>query len=188
MNLRISSEIVHNIGKPEKLVVMFHGYISYPGYFNSRIRELINNISDVALHLPEAPLECEIYPERLQWYSMHRFDPNDDRKTVETLEECLNFYNLMQPGLNEAFEMVNKYIDNLLKKYGLSDKDLFICGFSQGAMLATYTSLMRKSKIAGCISFSGVVAGYEYLIKNAKSNPDFLLIHGNNDNLVRMMF
>lgn len=181
----ITEEIVHVKGYPKKLVIFLHGYIDSSEATDKSISLLIDSLNDVAVHVPQSPFKCEIHDNKRQWYSMHRFDPNDDRKFVPTIEECVAYYDRMSPGYKEAFDYINPYIDQCLNEYQLEDKDLYLCGFSQGAMLAIYISLMRENKIDACISFSGIFAPSQYLIKNHLSTPDMLLIHGNDDNLVR---
>lgn len=39
--------------------------------------------------------------------------------------------------------------------------------------------------MAGCVSFSGIMAGRSYLMRHHLSTPNTLLIHGDADNLVR---
>lgn len=153
----ITEEIVHIKGYPKRLVVFLHGYIDSSEATDKSIAPLIERLDDVAVHVPQSPFTCEIHPNKRQWYSMHRFDPNDDRKTVPTLEECVAYYDRMSPGYREAFDYINPYIDRCLDEYQLEDRDLYLCGFSQGAMLAIYISLMRERKIGGCISFSGIL-------------------------------
>ncbi len=181
----INEEIVHVNGVPKKLIVFLHGYIDSVDYLNKKIAFMTENLNDVAIHLPQAPLSCEILEDKRQWYSMHRFDPDDVRKTVPTMEECVAIYDKMTSGLDEAFYYVNDYLDQSLNEYQLSDSDLFLCGFSQGAMVALYTSLMREQKIGGCVSFSGILAAHTYLKKHYNNTPNTLLLHGNADNLVR---
>ena len=181
----INEEIVHIHGQPQKLIIFLHGYIDCADYLEGKIKNFINNFDNAAIHMPQAPINCEILEDKRQWYSMHRFDPNDDRKTVPTFAECVEIYNKMTLGLEESFTYLNDYIDSCLAEYQLEDKDLYLCGFSQGAMLSIYTSLMRENKIGGCVSFSGIMAGYKFLMKHSQSTPDTLLIHGDADNLVR---
>ena len=181
----IREEIVHVKGYPKKLVIFLHGYIDNATNVEQRIMPLIDGLENVAIHIPEAPYICEIYDSKRQWYSMHRFDPDDIRKTVPTIEDCVGVYERMSLGLMEAAHYINQYIDDCLCEYGLTPDDLFLCGFSQGAMMAIYISLMREEKIAGCSSFGGIIAPYKFLCKNFESTPDMLLIHGDSDNLVR---
>lgn len=181
----ITEEIAHIQGIPKKVIIFLHGYIDSDTGLERVITNFTTKLTDAALHIPQAPLVCEIHEKKRQWYSMHRFDPNDDRKTVKTMDECSEIYNRMTLGFQEANAYLEPYIENLLNEYQLSEKDLYLCGFSQGAMLALYTSLMHSTKIGGCISFSGILAPSKYVEGNIKSRPKTLLIHGDNDNLVR---
>ena len=65
-------------------------------------------MENVAIHMPEAPVKCEIYQGKRQWYSMHRFDPDDERKTVATLEECTDIYARMGRGFDESYQRKRK--------------------------------------------------------------------------------
>lgn len=154
----ITEEIAHIKGIPKKLVVFLHGYIDSDTGLDKILANFEEKLTDCALHIPQAPLVCEIHDKRRQWYSMHEFDPDDARKYVPTLKECTDIYNRMTKGFDSAYTYLTPYIDNLLNEYQLQDKDLYLCGFSQGAMLAIYTALMRDKKIGGCVSFSGIMA------------------------------
>ncbi len=181
----INEEIVHINGQPQQLIIFLHGYIDNADYLNKTLQNFVGHFDNTAVHLPQAPISCEILEDKRQWYSMHRFDPNDDRKTVATMDECIAIYDKMALGLEESRTYLDEYIDNCLNEYQLQDKDLYLCGFSQGAMMAIYTALMRENKIAGCVSFSGIMASHNFLLRHYRSTPDMLLIHGNSDNLVR---
>ena len=181
----INEEIVYVNGQPRKLIIFLHGYIDSADYLEGKLQNFIKAFDNTAIHLPQAPICCEILEDKRQWYSMHRFDPDDERKTVPSMEECIAIYDKMTLGLEESFSYLNDYIEQCLNEYQLEDKDLYLCGFSQGAMLAIYTALMREHQIGGCVSFSGIMAGHKFLMKHAQSKPDMLLIHGDADNLVR---
>ena len=181
----INEEIVYVNGQPQRLIIFLHGYIDSADYLEGKLQNFIKVFDNTAIHLPQAPICCEVLEDKRQWYSMHRFDPDDERKTVPTMAECVEIYNKMTLGLEESFSYLNDYIDACLNAYQLEDKDLFLCGFSQGAMVAIYTSLMQEEQIGGCVSFSGIITPHSYLLKHAKSRPDVLLIHGDEDNLVR---
>ena len=89
---------------------------------------------------------------------MHRFDPNDDRKLVPTMEECVAFYNRMTLGLKNAYDYLMPYIEQSMAEYNLTPDDVYVCGFSQGAMVALYLGLMYPERFAGIVSFSGILA------------------------------
>ena len=181
----ITEEIAHIRGIPRKLIIFLHGYIDNCECLNHRLDSFVESFDNTAVHLPEAPLLCEIHEGKRQWFSMHRFDPDDERKTVPSLDECLAFYERMTPGFEESSGYLNRYIDNCLDLYGLAPEDLYLCGFSQGAMLAIYTALRREENIGGCVSFSGLLTTSRFFEKKKHGTPPMLLIHGTADNLVR---
>ena len=185
MKGEITEEIAHVKGLPQKLIIFLHGYIDNCESLNHRIEVFADSFENTAFHIPEAPLLCEIHTSKRQWFSMHRFDPEDERKTVPTLEECLAFYEKMAPGFEESYNVLQRYMDNCLNLYELEYKDLYLCGFSQGAMLAIYSALRQEETIGGCVSFSGLLTSSRFFSKHKPSTPPFLLVHGTSDNLVR---
>lgn len=180
----IGEEIVHINGIPKKVVVFLHGYQDCAEHIDHRT-EKFRELRDTALHIPQAPFLNEVDATKRQWYSIHQFDPDDKRRVTASWDEFVELYNRMTVGLESANHYILEYIDNLLNEYGLSYEDLFLCGFSQGAMCAIYSGLMCPNKIAGVISFSGILAAQGYICRHYKSLPEFLLIHGNKDDAVR---
>ena len=185
MKGEITEEIVHVRGIPRKVIILLHGYIDNCESLNHRIEDFANGFDNTAFHIPEAPLLCEIHEKKRQWFSMHRFDPEDERKIVPSLDECLAFYEKMTPGFEESYGILQRYIENCLNLYELESKDLCLCGFSQGAMLAIYTALRMPEKIGCCISFSGLLTSSKFFAKHTPNTPPILLVHGTADNLVR---
>ena len=92
----------------------------------------------------------------------------------------------MTIGLESAYQNIMEYIDNLLSEYQLSYSDLFLCGFSQGAMCAMYSGLMCPYKIGGVISFGGILAAQGYIENHYMNKPDVLLLHGQDDEKIRI--
>ena len=181
----IREEIVHINGIPKKLVVFLHGYLDSADHADSQIAILSDMLPDIALHIPQSPIACEVGHNMRQWYSVYRFDPRYERKNASSMPEFLAYYNHMVPALNEASGLLRPYLEQTLLEYGMDYQDLFLCGFSQGAMLAIHTGLMLPEPPAGIISFSGLVAGSDFLQKHACAYPDVLLIHGTDDQCLR---
>lgn len=181
----IREEIVHINGFPQKLVVFLHGYLDDSDSVDVRLREFYESLPNCAIHIPQAPFSCEVDAKMRQWYSMYRFDPAYERKNAPDLQSFVKYYNRMSLGLSETHGFLLPYLEQTLAEYNLQYKDLFLCGFSQGAMAAIYTALMSPQEIGGLISFSGIIAGYEYLGKNAKQTPPVLLLHGQEDKMIR---
>ena len=183
--MEISEEVVRVNGIPQRLVIFLHGYIDTAFALEPRLEPLFEKLENTAFHLPQAPIPCEIHENKRQWFSMHRFDPEDERKTVATMEECLAIYEKMKLGVIEAAEYIERYIDNCVVQYGLSYDKVFLAGFSQGGTMAIYLALMMAEKVGGCIDFNGVLTPQAYLKEKHLNSPDFLLIHGTADNIVR---
>ncbi|MFI3242173.1 MAG: hypothetical protein R3Y43_06365 [Alphaproteobacteria bacterium] len=180
----ITEEFVHIIGKPKKMVLFLHGYEQDAKLINKLIKPMINNLDNCVVIIPQAPFECEVLPNKNQWYSMHDFDPNDDRKKLKDFNDVVKIYAKSNANIKQAFEILIPYIEEKLKKHKIKAKDLYICGFSQGASLGLYTSLMFKDKIAGAISMSGILCPADVLLDHYKNNFATLLIHGKADDYI----
>ena len=69
MNGLITEEVAHIRGNPQKLIIFLHGYIDNCECLSHRIEPFIDSFENTALHLPEAPLPCEIHESKRQWFS-----------------------------------------------------------------------------------------------------------------------
>ena len=154
----------HSGGKPKQVIVLLHGY-------GSNGRDLISlapywqtGVPDAIFVSPDAPFPCEL-GMGFQWFSTM------DRDKTKYLER-----------LEVAAPILDKYLDKLLDKYGLEDKEMALVGFSQGTMMSLYTGPRRKQQIAGILGYSGALIGGEGL--DGENKPPIHLIHGENDSVV----
>ncbi len=181
----IVEEFIHVKGKPNKMVVFLHGCEQDAKLINKLIAPLVNNVDNAVVAIPSSPYLCEAGSGKRQWYSMQAFDPSGSRKNLDNFDEVVKIYEKSNQYIKEAFYLINAYLDEILKKYKLKYKDLYICGFSQGASLSLYTALMLKEKIAGVVSFSGVLSPCSVLSEHYKNSTNVLLIHGKDDDIVK---
>lgn len=181
----IEEEIAHINGVPQKIIVFLHGYQDCAGHINHKVAGL-QSLQNIALHIPESPYISEIDNQTRQWFSIRKFDPNDSRRDTPSWEEFVEFYNKMTIGLEQARQHIIEYIDNLLNEYRLNYSDVFLCGFSQGAMCAMYSALMSPQKIAGVVSIGGILAAQGYIENHYQSKPEVLLLHGEDDEKIRI--
>ena len=72
----ITEEIVHVNGIPKKLVVLLHGYQDSAEYIDRKSMPL-QEIDNIAIHIPQSPFVSEIDKTQRQWFSIHQFDPDD---------------------------------------------------------------------------------------------------------------
>ena len=124
--------------------------------------------------------------KRHSWWKVSGFDIEGKRLMSETpVEEIADIYNQVGQELLLTATEINDFIDNIQKQYNFTDKQTYIAGFSQGAMLGIWTSLIRKNKIGGCFSCSGLVAANVHLNDKIKSKPKVYLMHGKQDKQVQ---
>lgn len=155
----------HSEHKPERIIILLHGYgsngrdlISLAPYWQDAVPEAL-------FVSPDSPFPCEMGGGGFQWFSL------TDRAPEKMLE-----------GVQKAAEVLDEYIDELLKEYELSDAELFLVGFSQGTMLSLYVGPRRKQKILGILGYSGALIGEEGL--DTQKKPPIHLIHGESDDVV----
>ena len=82
--------------------------------------------------------------------------------------------------MHKSYLDLKTYINDFLKKYSLANDQYFLVGFSQGTMLALYTSL--REKLLGTVGYSGAFLGTPPNSEIKKN--DYILLHGKNDDIV----
>ena len=112
---------------------------------------------------PDGPEVCGGNPHGRQWFDILSNNNEDSLK-----------------GLHQSYLDLKIFIDANLKKYNLANDKYFLVGFSQGTMLAIYTSL--REKLLGVVGYSGAFLGS--LPNEEIKNNDYILLHGQNDTIV----
>ncbi len=163
-----SYQYQNGVKNPDHLVIFLHGYGANGQDLLSLSPELEEALPNSVFVSPDAiyPFEGGFFGG-YQWYSLI------DRSDAAMLS-----------GAKKAAPVINQYIDEQLAKFKLPASKLFLVGFSQGAMMATYVGLRRKEQIAGVISFSGYMLSNDNLVTEMQSNPPVLFTHGREDNVV----
>ena len=154
-------------GTAKKLVILFHGYGSNGQDLAGLAQAWAPNFPDVAWASPDAPEQVPGYPNGFQWFPISRLDPD-----------------LMEQGVRSAHASAEHFVSSELKRWGLSDGDLVLVGFSQGTMMALHTALRRDTAPAGVLGYSGALAGPERLKQEMSARPPILLIHGDKDEVL----
>jgi phospholipase/carboxylesterase len=90
----------------------------------------------------------------------------------------------MLKGVEVVQPLVDNFLDNLLKKTGLTDDKLALVGFSQGTMTSLYVGPRRKNAIAGILGYSGALLGASELKTGLIHKIPTCLIHGDVDTVV----
>ena len=151
-------------GSSTKFLVFFlHGWGS-DGNDLIQIGEIWKSkLLDTTFIAPNGPEVCGGNPHGRQWFDILS---NNDAEALK--------------GLNQSYLDLKSFIDTYLKKYNLTQDKYFLVGFSQGTMLAIYTSL--REKLLGVVGYSGAFLGN--LPNEEIKNNDYLLLHGQNDTIV----
>ena len=154
-------------GDAKQLVVFLHGW----GADGNDLIGLADPWSEVLPHAhfisPHAPDVCDANPAGRQWFSF------ENRGADEITGSAA-----------EAAVIINRFLDDSLDRLSLSDDQLALVGFSQGAMMALYIALRRANPCAAVVSYSGALIGAETLAEEIRSRPPMLLAHGDADPVV----
>jgi len=158
-------------GTPEQLVIFLHGVgadgndlIGLAPYFQGAL-------PNARFISPNAPFPFDMAPFGYQWFSLQDF----------TEEARLD-------GARRAAPILDAFIDAELARDGLSDENLALIGFSQGAMISLHVGLRRPRQMAGIVSYSGLLVGRDLLEAEMKSRPPVLLTHGTADPVLPFAF
>lgn len=164
---------------PKYLVIFLHGFGSDKENLIALAPEFEDILPNALFIAPNAPYEVnQFLIHGYKWFSIN-LDPNQRNFAVmpqQTIDEIA--------ASNQA---LSSFIDEQLEKYNLTAQNLFLIGFSQGAMMSIYQSLTKDQKMAGVIAYSGRVILPEdiKLDEQIKSKPEICLIHGRQDDVVR---
>jgi phospholipase/carboxylesterase len=153
--------------RPEKLIILCHGYGSNGDDLFGLVPLLKQALPNAVYISPNAPEPCYGAPMGFQWFSL----------STLSVEERMT-------GTLKAAPILDHFIDQELEKYGLKNKDLILIGFSQGTMMALHVGLRRNSDIGGIIGFSGAMTFPKNWQAELTSRPPVILIHGDMDNVV----
>ena len=116
---------------------------------------------------PDGHEKCAISPNGFQWFDLSIDDPK------YIIEES-----------SKSEKVINKFIEEVKKKYNLTNSQICLSGFSQGCMMSINVGLSEKEKFAGVIGFSGKIINRNELGNRILSRPSTLLIHGDQDEIV----
>ena len=161
----VGSEIAPQSGTVKRLVIFLHG-LGADGDDLISLAPMLE-LPDTQFASPHAPFPCDMAPYGYQWFSLQ------DRAPTKLIE-----------GVKIAAPILNQYIDTQRDRFKLKDSDIALIGFSQGSMMALYTSLRRAKPLAGVVGFSGALIGGHLLKEEASSTLPICLVHGEEDAIV----
>ncbi len=157
---------------PKYLVVFLHGYGANGENLIDLSYEFKKILPDAHFISPNAiePWEGG-FPHAYQWFSL---SAGMERRSLDVMVE----------SVKNANKTLQHFINSQLERFKLSAENLFLVGFSQGAMMALYQGFIQNKKPAGVISFSGKLILPEMVNEKTLSKPEICLIHGESDSVV----
>lgn len=140
--------------KVSRLIIFLHGYNSCIEDVEPFAEMLLQHLDNTLVVMPEADTQSERNPLKKQWYALVDVDPDRKRRKPETpTDEIVEIYNRTGPRISETAKKMNAFISSLQKELKIKNKDTYVMGFSQGAMLAMYVGLTRKYELGGVFPF-----------------------------------
>jgi phospholipase/carboxylesterase len=161
-----------DVKDPKYLVVFLHGYGANGENLIDLSYEFKKILPDAHFISPNAiePWEGG-FPHAYQWFSL---SAGMERRSLDTMAE----------SVKNANKTLCNFINSQLERFKLSAENLFLVGFSQGAMMALYQGFIQNKNPAGVISFSGKLILPEMVNQKTLSKPEICLIHGESDSVV----
>ena len=148
-------------------VILLHGY----GGDGKDISMLTLNwkrfLKNTVFLCPNGHQKCEINPVGFQWFDLSR---NNEEYILE-----MSLY---------AEILLKKYIEEIKKKYQLSNSKIILGGFSQGCMMSINVGVTTEDEFNCIVGFSGKIINVNNLQNRIKNKSKILLIHGDQDEIV----
>jgi phospholipase/carboxylesterase len=151
---------------PKQIVLLLHGYGSSGADMIALAPTWQKELPDALFLAPHAPQRCGM-GAGYQWWALTNINPQ-----------------ALAAGAAMAAPAIDEFIDRKLKQYGLTEANLAIVGFSQGAMMALHIGLRRQHPIAAIVGYSGMLNGAAQLRHDEITLPPVLLVHGSEDPVV----
>lgn len=157
-------------GVTKSIVVFVHGYGADGADLLGLADVLAPHLPDTMFYAPDAPQACAGNPFGFQWFPIPRFDGSSEADAAA--------------GIAAAAATLNEFLDACLAEAGLTDADLALVGFSQGAMMSMHIAPRRANAVAGVVAISGRLLEPDALAAAIRVKPPILLIHGDQDPVV----
>ena len=160
--------LIPNNTKVEHLLVLLHGYGANADDLFPLARQLAPALPRTAIISLEAPEEIPggVFDGR-QWFPIARIDKDE-----------------IDHGSQNARGYVTTALKSLKERFALEWGQIALFGFSQGSMMSMEVALRLPEPLAYVLGFSGALPGPERAAAETVSTPPFLLVHGEDDQVV----
>lgn len=173
----IKTNLVYKINEPTKktdkaapLLIFLHGYGSNEDDLFDIAKGLDQRFMFISLRAPKA-----LKDGGFAWFNLERIPDQPFKYNYEEAKES---------RLN-----ILSFISNACKTLKLDSNNVFIMGFSQGAIMGFDLALAAPKKIKGVLALSGRMMKESKTLKTdwAKAvNTKYFIAHGNSDNIIKI--
>ena len=153
--------------KIESAIILLHGYGGDGKDISVLSLNWKRHLPNTVFICPDGYEKCQINPAGFQWFDLN----TEDLKTI--IE-----------GSKRAEKKLFDFIKEVKEKYDLKNSQICICGFSQGCMISINLGLTSTKPFNCIVGFSGKIIDKSDIQKRIISKTKFLLIHGNDDDVV----
>ncbi len=172
MGVLNSISIEARSGAAKQLFVLSHGRSNNKSGMVHTAHRLALRLPDTKFVLPDAPYVPDASnPLAMQWFDIQ---PEDafQRRAVNMREAELSAL------------LLNDLVDRERDALNLTDADVFMGGFSQGAIISLQAGLSRPAPVGGILGWSGMLVHKGDPAQWAK--PPVYLYHGDQDMALRI--
>jgi phospholipase/carboxylesterase len=167
----LNTTIVRDTDKaPRAAIVLCHGFGAGGSDLVSIGKEIMQaktEFADVVFLFPAAPLELDPNFDSRAWWMI-------DIEKIQMLQMTGKFRDMANESperLPVCREMINEVIKFAHDTYDLPFKNIFIGGFSQGAMLTTDVALHHPEELGGLVIWSGALINQSVWTEKATRDP-----------------
>lgn len=154
------------------LVVLLHGYGADGANLIGLGEHWGTTLNDVAFMAPNGLAPCQDYPVGYQWFAMPEASPS-----------LLDSAAVINHRAGDILPAVTQLIRAGKDHFRLDqDADIYLVGFSQGAMLALYVGFYSGLQVGGVVAYAGGLAPDAK--RTIRHKPEVLLYHGREDQVV----
>ena len=89
--------------------------------------------------------------------------------------------------MGESRKVLQRYIDEVQKLFGVDDSRTLLAGFSQGAMMSLDSGFRRSGNLAGVVVMSGGIYEEELPELKSHSGTPVLILHGTEDDVLPVL-
>lgn len=155
-------------GPARQIVLLLHGYGADGQDLIGLSQPLGGLLPDALFAAPNAPARCAQNPFGYEWFPI---DFGAMRESARV-------------GVPAARDAVVGYLEDIWARTGLTARETFLLGFSQGAMTALHVALSLPEPVRGVVSFSGALVPPDDFGAAGRRYPPVCLVHGDSDNVV----